>query len=106
MKIFVRFHLCVKKAADAERASIKYKQVEYMSYRVGEIYDRTITGVSEWGLFVEEKQTKCEGMIRLKDIGDDFYSLDEKNMMIVGKNSGTTYQVGGNVRIKVKHVIL
>lgn len=93
-----------KEAADAERASIKYKQVEYMSYRVGEIYDGTITGVSEWGLFVEEKQTKCEGMIRLKDIGDDFYSLDEKNMMIVGKNSGTTYQVGGNVRIKVKHV--
>jgi ribonuclease R len=67
-----------KRASDAERASIKYKQVEYMSLRLGKSFDGVVSGITEWGMYVEEKETKCEGMCKLRDLGDDFYSLDEK----------------------------
>lgn len=90
-----------KEAADAERASIKYKQVEYMSYRIGKTYDGVISGVTEWGLYVEEKETKCEGMIRMKSIGDDFYVFDEKQMAIVGRNTKKRFRLGDKVKIKV-----
>jgi ribonuclease R len=90
-----------KKASDAERASIKYKQVEYMMEHVGEEFMGTITGVVEWGLYVEEKETKCEGMIKVRDLGDDYYSLDEKNYTLVGEKTGKKFTLGDSVKFKV-----
>ena len=90
-----------KEAQEAERASIKYKQVEYMSYRIGEVYNGVITGVTDFGIFVEEKETKCEGLVRLKDLTDDFYILNEKEMMIIGQRHRKKYRVGDKVKIKV-----
>jgi len=95
-----------KEASDAERTSIKYKQIEYMSSRIGNIYDGVITGVTEWGMFVEEKESKCEGMIRLKDIGDDYYEYQEKEMAIVGRKTKKKYRIGNQVKIKVKNADL
>lgn len=91
-----------KKASDAERASIKYKQVEYMTERVGQTFDGVITGVSDWGLYVEEKETRCEGMIKLKDLGDDFWVNDEKTYTIKGQSSGKSYRLGDSIRFKVE----
>lgn len=91
-----------KEAADAERGSIKYKQVEYMSYRVGQTFDGVVSGISQWGIYVEEKKSKSEGMIRLKDLGDDFYIYDEKKSRIFGENSGESYRIGDRIKIKVK----
>ena len=90
-----------KKASDAERASIKYKQVEYMMEHIGEIFNGTITGVSEYGIFIEDKETKCEGMVKIRDIGDDFYSLDEKNYTLKGEKTGKKYTLGDSVKFKV-----
>ncbi|MDP3957868.1 MAG: ribonuclease R, partial [bacterium] len=90
-----------KEAADAERASIKYKQVEYMSARVGQVFDGIISGVTEWGIYVEEKETKCEGMVKLRDIGNDFYNFDEKRYRIVGERTQKTFTLGDAVRFKV-----
>ena len=91
-----------KEAADAERGSIKYKQVEYMSYRIGQEFEGVVSGVSEWGIFVEEKKSKCEGMIRLRDLGEDFYVYDQKNGRVFGERSGVEWKIGTPVRIKVK----
>lgn len=91
-----------KRAADAERASIKYKQVEFLEDKVGEEFDGVITGVTEWGIYVEIIENRCEGMVRMKDIRGDFYYFDEDNYRIVGKNSGTVYTLGDKVRIMVK----
>ncbi|MCC7004634.1 ribonuclease R [Candidatus Nomurabacteria bacterium] len=88
-------------AAEAERDSIKYKQVEYMSNMIGQEFDGVISGVTEWGIYVELTDTKSEGMVRLKDIGDDFYSLDEKNYRVIGQKTGKKYSLGDKVRIKV-----
>lgn len=90
-----------KEAADAERGSIKYKQVEYMSTRIGKIFDGVITGVTEWGMYVEEKETKCEGMIRYKDFTDDFYEFDQKHMTLIGRKTKKKYTLGDKLRIKV-----
>ena len=90
-----------KEAADAERASIKYKQVEYMTSHVGEKFDGIVTGVSKNGLFVEEKETRCEGMVRLRDIGNDYYEYDDKNLTIVGKSTKKEFRIGDRVRLKV-----
>ncbi len=90
-----------KEAADAERASIKYKQVEYMSTRVGQLFDGTVTGVSQNGLFVEEKQTKCEGMVRLRDIGNDYFEYNDKELAIIGRKSRKTFRIGDSLRFKV-----
>jgi ribonuclease R len=95
-----------KKAADAERASIKYKQAEYLRDQVGNIFSGVISGVTEWGMYVEIIENKCEGMIRLRDISDDFYTLDEKNYAIIGQRKKKIYQLGDEVRIKVKNVDL
>jgi ribonuclease R len=95
-----------KEAADAERGSIKYKQVEYMSYRIGEVFDGVVSGISQWGLYVEEKKSKCEGMVRLKDLGEDFYVFDEKNSRVFGERSGEEWKIGTRVRIKVKNANL
>ena len=90
-------------AAEAERASIKYKQVEYMSDKVGQEFDATVSGVSEWGVYVEEKESKAEGMVRLKDMNDDFYELNEKIYAIVGKKNGKKYSLGDKVRVLLKN---
>ncbi len=95
-----------KKAADAERSSIKYKQAEYLKDQIGEIFSGVISGVTEWGMYVEIIENKCEGMIRLRDISDDFYTLDEKNYAIIGQRKKKVYQLGDEVSIKVKNVDL
>lgn len=88
-------------AAEAERSSIKYKQVEYMSEKVGQEFDAVVSGVSEWGVYVEEAEAKAEGMVRLKEMTDDFYELDEKLYAVVGKKSGKKYSLGDKVRVKL-----
>lgn len=91
-----------KEAAEAERASIKYKQVEYMSKRVGQSYDGIITGVTEWGLYIEEKETKCEGMVRMRDMKSDYYIFDKKFMSIKGQKTHKRYTLGDKLKFKVK----
>jgi ribonuclease R len=88
-------------AAEAERASIKYKQVEYMQERVGEEFEAVVSGVSEWGVYVEEANTKADGMVKLRDMKDDFYELNEKLYAIVGKSTGKKYSLGDKVRVKL-----
>lgn len=90
-----------KKASDAERASIKYKQVEYMQDHVGESFEGTITGVTEWGVYIEEKETKCEGMTKVRDLPDDFYTLDEKNYTLKGEKTGRKFTLGDTVKFKI-----
>lgn len=91
-----------KRAADAERASIKYKQVEFMSTAENKIYDGIITGVTDFGIFVEIVETKCEGMVRLADMKDDFYELDEKNYRVIGRRRKKIYRLGDKVMVKIK----
>lgn len=95
-----------KLASDAERASIKYKQVEYMSKRIGKKYEGIISGIKEWGLYIEEKETKCEGLVRMRDLSDDFYIFNEKKMELVGEKKKKRYRLGDRVKIKVKAVDL
>ncbi|MDH4058756.1 MAG: ribonuclease R, partial [Cyclobacteriaceae bacterium] len=92
-----------KRAADAERASIKYKQVEFMSMMEGSrSYDGLISGVTEWGIYVEIIETKCEGMIRMADMDDDYYEYDERNYCIIGRKNKKIYTLGDQVRVRVK----
>lgn len=95
-----------KKAAEAERASIKYKQAEFLQDQIGVEYTGLVSGVTEWGMYVEIEENKCEGMVRLRDINDDFYTLDEKNYAIIGQRKKKKYQLGDQVQIKVKKVDL
>ncbi len=95
-----------KKAADAERSSVKYKQAEFLKDQIGSVYTGIISGVTEWGMYVEIIENKCEGMIRLRDISDDFYTLDEKNYQIIGQRKKKVYRLGDEVQIKVKNVDL
>lgn len=95
-----------KRASDAERASIKYKQVEYMSTRIGSTYTGVIAGLKEWGIYVEEKETKCEGLIRMRDLKGDFYVFNEKKLEFVGQKKKKRYRLGDIIKIKVKAVDL
>lgn len=88
-------------AASAERASVKYKQVEFMSERIGNVYDAVISGVTEWGLYAEINENKCEGMIPMRDLDDDFYEFDEKNYCLIGRRSHRKFSLGDPVKIKV-----
>lgn len=88
-------------AANAERASIKYKEVEFMMDKIGNIYLGTISGIQEWGLYVELNENKCEGMVPARDLNDDFYIFDEKNYQMVGEHTRKTYQLGDEVVIRV-----
>lgn len=88
-------------AANAERASIKYKQVEFLSDRLGEEFDGVISGVTEWGLYVELDENKCEGLIPIRELDDDYYELDEKNYALVGRRSHRIYRLGDPVRILI-----
>ncbi len=93
-----------RKAQDAERSSIKYKQAEYMSDKIGQEFDGLISGVSKYGIFVEIKENKCEGMVRLQDMDDDFYYLDEDNYKVIGHRHQRQYKLGDPIRIRVKHI--
>jgi ribonuclease R len=88
-------------ASQAERASIKYKQVEFMSDKVGMVFDGTISGVTEWGLYVELTENHCEGMVPVRNLTDDFYEFDEKVYSLIGKRTKNKYRLGDPVRIKV-----
>lgn len=90
-----------RKAADAERQSTKLYQVLYMQEAVGEVFDGVISGVTEWGVFVEIAENKCEGMVRLRDIDGDYYFYDQKNMAIVGQRTKNMFQLGQKVNVKV-----
>jgi ribonuclease R len=88
-------------AVDAERESIKYKQVEYMSARIGQTFDGVISGVTDWGLYVEEKETGCEGLVRVRTLGNDFYNYSQKEYALVGQRTKKKYALGDTVRVKV-----
>lgn len=88
-------------AANAERASIKYKQVEFMSERLGQTYDGVISGVTEWGLYVELNENKCEGMVPVRDLDDDYYEFDEKNYCLRGRRKNKVYSLGDAITVKV-----
>ena len=88
-------------AANAERASIKYKQVEYMADHLGEVFEGVITGVTEWGLYVELDENKCDGLVPVRDLADDYYDLDAKNYTLVGRTHNNKYRLGDKVRVQV-----
>ena len=88
-------------AANAERASIKYKQVEFMSEHMGEVFEGTISGVTEWGLYVEINENKCEGMIPMRELDDDYYDFDEKSYCLTGRHYHKQYSLGDPIRVQV-----
>lgn len=90
-----------KRASDAERASIKYKQVEYMKLAEEKDYEGIVTGITEWGVYVEITETKCEGMVRVQDMTDDYYDFDEKNMRLIGSKNKKIITLGDKVMVRV-----
>ena len=88
-------------SANAERASIKYKQVEYLVERVGEVFDAVISGVTEWGLYVELTENYCEGMVSCRDLDDDFYQYDEKNYRLLGTRTKKEYRLGNEIKVQL-----
>jgi len=95
-----------RKALGAERASIKYKQAEFLLDKIGQVFDGLISGVSKWGIYVELEGNKCEGMISLKHFEDDFYYLDEDNYKVIGAQFGNEYKLGDSIKIRVKRIDL
>jgi ribonuclease R len=95
-----------RKAIDAERASIKYKQAEFLLDKIGQEFEGLVSGVSKWGIYVEIIGNKCEGMVRLQDLDDDFYYLDEENYQVIGQRYGNQYKLGDKVNIRVKKIDL
>jgi len=93
-------------ATKAERDSIKYMQVKYMQDHQNEIFDGVITGVTEWGIYVEISANKCEGMVKIRDIKSDYYIFDEKQYAVIGQSTKKSYQLGSNVRVKVRNTDL
>jgi ribonuclease R len=90
------------KASEAERASVKFKQVQYLLDRKDEVFTGMISGVTEWGLYVEIPENKCEGLVRVRDLTDDFYSLNEEEYSLVGHRTHKTYRLGDMVRVRLK----
>ena len=88
-------------ATDAERASIKYKQVEFMKDKIGQVFDGVISGVTEWGIYVEIIENQCEGMIALRELQDDFFEYDEENYSIRGRHSGKVYMLGDEIKVEI-----
>lgn len=88
-------------AANAERASIKYKQVEYLGERLGEVFTGKISGVTEWGLYVELDENMCEGLVPIRDLEDDYYELDDKNYCLLGRRRNRRYTLGDKVTVQV-----
>lgn len=95
-----------KLAADAERSSIKYKQVQYLTDKIGQEFDGVISGVTEWGIFVEIIENHCEGMVRLRELRDDNYYFDEDNYCLRGRKFGKVLTLGDTVRIEIKRADL
>ena len=93
-------------AATAERASIKYKQTEFMGERIGQEFDGVISGVTEFGIYVEDILTKCEGMVPLRDLSSDYYEFDEDNYRLVGRRTKRVYNLGDKVRFRVERANL
>jgi len=89
------------RAAEAERDSKKYKQIEFMQDKVGQIFEGTITGVTDWGVYVEEKNTRAEGMVKVRDLGDDYYILDKNNYCLIGEKTKRKFSLGDQVKFKV-----
>jgi ribonuclease R len=90
-----------RRAVEAERASTKYKQVEFMQDKVGKEFDGLVSGLTDWGIYVELIDNKCEGMVSIKSIADDFYEFDEEEYMIIGRHSGRRFEIGDELRIEV-----
>ena len=88
-------------ASNAERSSIKYKQVEFMKDKLGQVFDGVVSGVTEWGLYVELNENKCEGLVPIRDLDDDFYEFDDKNYCLLGRRTKRTYQLGDAITVKV-----
>jgi len=88
-------------AEQAERASIKYKQVEYMADRMNQVFDAVISGVTEWGIYAEIIENKCEGMIAIRSLGGDYFEFDEKNYCLIGQRTRKRYRLGDHVKVKV-----
>lgn len=88
-------------AAQAERASIRYKQVEYLSGFLGQEFEGVISGLTDWGIYVELLENKCEGMVPIRDLGDDYYEYDEKNFVLIGRRYGRRFRLGDSIRILV-----
>ncbi|MBX7203200.1 MAG: ribonuclease R [Bacteroidia bacterium] len=95
-----------KRAADAERASVKYKQVEFLKDKIGEEFEGVISGVTEWGIFVEITENKCEGLVRMRDIKDDMYFFDQDSYSIIGRRYKKRYRLGDTVRVEIKRADL
>ena len=95
-----------KKAADAERTSVKYKQAEFLADKLGQVFPALISGVSKWGIYAEIEGNKCEGMIPIGSLKDDYYMLDEDNYQVIGRRHGRTYKLGYPVHIRVRRVDL
>ena len=90
-----------QRAVNAERTSIKYKQVEFMQDKIGQVFNGVISGVTDWGIYVELDENKCEGMVSIRDLTDDFYFFDEKNYCISGMHTNKCYQLGTDVKVEV-----
>ena len=95
-----------KQAEEMERQSVKYKQAEYLQDKIGQVFEGLISGVSKWGLYVELKGNKCEGLVRYDDMPGDYYYLDEENFRVIGQGSGRVLQLGDEVQVIVKGVDL
>jgi ribonuclease R len=93
-------------AAQAERASVKYKQVEFMADKIGQVFEGVISGISEWGIYVELNDSKCEGLVPMRDLDDDYYEFDEKNYCLRGRRDHHVYQLGDAVKVKVSRADL
>ena len=90
-----------RRAVSAERASIKFKQVEFLMDKVGQEFDGVISGITEWGIYVEIVENKCEGMVHIRELKDDFYVFDEENYSLIGKRTNRSFQLGDEVRVKI-----
>jgi len=88
-------------ATDAERASIKYKQVEFMSDKIGKVFEGVISGVTEWGIYVEIIENQCEGMVAIRELQNDYFEYDEENYSIRGRQSGKVYMLGDKIMVEV-----
>ncbi len=88
-------------ATAAERESIKYKLIEYMQNKVGQTFDAVISGVTEWGLYVEDKATSAEGLVRVRSIGDDFYNYAQKEYALIGQKTKQKFALGDEVKVKL-----
>ena len=95
-----------KQAEEMERQSIKFKQAEYLQDKIGQVFEGLVSGVSKWGVYVELKGNKCEGMVRYEDLPGDYYFLDEDNFRVIGEDTGKVIQLGDEVKVRVKAVDL